>query len=177
MLKLKPQYFGHLMQRADSFERHWCWERLRAGEGDDRGWDGWVASPSQSTWVWVHSRSWWWTGRHGVLWFMGSQRVGHDWATEMNWTELNWTILQSNLVHGVLQARRIFYQLNHKWSPRIWSQWFFPFPGNLPDPGIEPGFPALQADLLPTELSRKPYEAIILQLKNKLKKIDSYVLL
>ena len=69
-------------------KRPWRWERLRAGgEGDDRGWDGWMASPAQWTWVWVDSGSWWWTGRPGVLWFMGSQRVGHDWATELNWTE------------------------------------------------------------------------------------------
>ena len=55
-------------------KRPWCWERLRAGgEGDDRGWDGWMASPTQWTWVWVNSGSWWWTGRPGVLWFMGSQ--------------------------------------------------------------------------------------------------------
>ena len=64
----------------------WCWERLKAGgEGDDRGWDGWMGSPTQWTWVWVDSGSWWWTGRPGVLRFMGSQRVGHDWATELNW--------------------------------------------------------------------------------------------
>ena len=69
-------------------KRPWCWEGLGAGgEGDDRGWDGWMASPTQCTWVWVDSRSWWWTGRPGVLRFMGSQRVGHDWATELNWTE------------------------------------------------------------------------------------------
>ena len=68
-------------------KRPWCWERLRAGgEGDDRGWDDSMASPTQWTWVWVDSRSWWWTGRPGVLWFMGSQRVGHNWATELNWT-------------------------------------------------------------------------------------------
>ena len=84
MLKLKLQYFGHLMQRADSFQRPWCWERLRAGEGDDRGWDGWMVSLTQWTWVWVNSGSWWWTGRPGVLWSMGSQTVGHDWATELN---------------------------------------------------------------------------------------------
>ena len=66
-------------------KRPWCWERLRAGEGDDRGWDGWMASPTQWTWVWVDSGSWWWTARPGVLRFMGSQRVGHDWATELNW--------------------------------------------------------------------------------------------
>ena len=91
MLKLKLQYFGHLMGRADSFiwKRPWCWERLRVGgEGDDRGWDGWMASPTQWTWVWVSSGSWWWTGRPGVLQFMGLQRVRHDWATELNWVSL-----------------------------------------------------------------------------------------
>ena len=68
-------------------KRPWCWERLKAGgEGDDRGWAGWMASPAQWTWVWVDSRSWWWAGRPGVLRFMGSQRVGHDWVTD--WTEI-----------------------------------------------------------------------------------------
>ena len=66
-------------------KRPWCWEILRAGgEGDSRGWDGWRASLTQWTWIWVNSGSWWWTGRPGVLWFMGSQRVGHDWVTELN---------------------------------------------------------------------------------------------
>ena len=67
--------------------KDWCWEGLRAGgEGDNRGWDGWMASRTQWTWVWVNSRSWWWTGRPGVLRFMGSQIVGHDcdWAKLMN---------------------------------------------------------------------------------------------
>ena len=86
MLKLKLQYFGHLMRRADYLKRPWCWERLSAGrEGDDRGWDGWIASPTQWTWVWVGSGSWWWAGRPGVLRFMELQRVGHDWVTELNW--------------------------------------------------------------------------------------------
>ena len=69
------------------WKRLWCWEGLGAGEGDDRGWDGWMASLTRWTWVWVNSGSWWWTGRPRVLQFMGSQRVGHDWATELNWTE------------------------------------------------------------------------------------------
>ena len=70
------------------WKRPWCSEGLGAGgKGDDRGWDGWMASSTRSTWVWVNSGSWWWTGRPGVLWFMGLQRVGHDWATELNWTE------------------------------------------------------------------------------------------
>ena len=64
-------------------KRPWCWERLKAGERDVRGWDGWMVSPTQGTWVWVNSGSWWWTGRPGVLQSMGSQRVGRDW-TELN---------------------------------------------------------------------------------------------
>ena len=90
MLKLKLQYFGHLMRRTDSFEKPWCWERLKVGGdgGDDRGWDGWMASPTQWTWVWVISGSWWWTGKPGVLQSMGSQRVRHDWVTELNWKSL-----------------------------------------------------------------------------------------
>ena len=70
--------------------RLWCWEGLGAGgEGDDRGWDGWMALPTWWTLVWVNSGSWWWTGRPGVLQFIGSQRVRHDWATELNSTEVN----------------------------------------------------------------------------------------
>ena len=67
------------------WKRPWCWERLKAGgEGDDRGWDGWMAPPMWWTWVWVSSGSWWWSGRPGVLQSMGLQRVRHDWATELN---------------------------------------------------------------------------------------------
>ena len=70
------------------WKRLWCWEKLKAGgEGDNRGCVGWMASPTQWAWVWVNSGSWWWTGRPGVLWSMGLQRVGHDWTTELNWTE------------------------------------------------------------------------------------------
>ena len=66
-------------------KRTWCWERLKArGEGDDRGWDGWMASLTRCIWVWVTSASWW-TGRPGMLQSMGSQRVRHDWATELDW--------------------------------------------------------------------------------------------
>ena len=65
--------------------RPWCWERLKEGEGGDRGWAGWMASTTQWTWVWVKSGSWWWTGRPGMLQSMGSQRVGHHWATELKW--------------------------------------------------------------------------------------------
>ena len=73
------------------WKRPWCWEGLGAGrEGDDRGWDGWMASPTWWTWVWVNSKSWWWTGRPGVLQFMGLQ----SWTRLSDWTELNW------LIHG-----------------------------------------------------------------------------
>ena len=68
------------------WKRRWFWERLKVGgEGDNRGWDGWMASPTRWTWVWVSPRSWWWTGKPGLLQSMGSQRVGHNWATELNW--------------------------------------------------------------------------------------------
>ena len=72
-----------------NWKRPWYWERLKVGgEGDDRGWDGWMASPTQWTWVWVNSRSWWGTGKPVVLQFMGSQRVWHNWVTELKWTEV-----------------------------------------------------------------------------------------
>ena len=80
------------MLRTDSLvldllgPRHWYWERLKAvGKGDNRGSDDWMASATQWTWVWASSRSWWWTGKPGVLQSMGSQRVRYDWATELNW--------------------------------------------------------------------------------------------
>ena len=89
MLKLKLQYFGHLMWRADSLEKTLMLGGIGAGEeGDDRGWDGWMASLTRWTWLWVNSGSWWWTGRPGVLRFMGLQRVGHNWATELNWNSI-----------------------------------------------------------------------------------------
>jgi len=72
-------------EKLTHLKRPWCWERLKAGgEGDDRRWDGWMASPTQWTWVWVSSRSWWWTGKPGVLQSVGSQRLGRDCTTELN---------------------------------------------------------------------------------------------
>ena len=87
MLKLKLQCFGHLMGRTDSLEKTLMLERLKVGgEGDhNRGWDGWMASLTQWTWVWVNSRIWWWTGKPGGLQSMGSQRFRHDWTAEVNW--------------------------------------------------------------------------------------------
>ena len=79
-----PNTLAIWCEELTHWKRPWCWEGLGAGgEGDDRGWDGWMASLTRWTWVCVNSGSWWWTGRPGVLWFMGSQRVGHDWATEL----------------------------------------------------------------------------------------------
>ena len=71
------------------WKRLWCWEGLGAGgEGDDRGWDGWMASLAWWTQVWMNFRSWWWTGKPGELPFMGLQRVGLDWVTELNWNKI-----------------------------------------------------------------------------------------
>ena len=86
-------------EELSHLKRPWCWERLRAGEGDDRGWDGWMASLTQWTWVWVDSGSWWWTGRPGVLQFMGLQRVGHDW-TALHWWDSRHVLIYQ-VVHHV----------------------------------------------------------------------------
>ena len=76
-------------EELNHWKRPWCWERLKAGgEGDDRGWDGWMASLIWWTWIWASSGSWWWTGKPGVLQSMGLQRVGYDWVTEQNWKDL-----------------------------------------------------------------------------------------
>ena len=85
MLKLKLQYLGHLMWRTDSLKTLMPARLKVGGEWDNRGSDGWTASPTQWTWVWVSSGSWWWTGKPVVLQSMGLQRVGQDWANELNW--------------------------------------------------------------------------------------------
>ena len=120
ILKLKLQYFGHLSEELTHLKRPWCWERLRAGgEGDNRGWDGWMSSPTQWTGVWVNSRSWWWTGRPGVLLFMGSQRVRHDWATELNWTEC---ILGEKCINDVDKEGSGGSLSVHVWGQRVPGQ-------------------------------------------------------
>ena len=86
------------------------------GEGDDRGWDGWMASPTQWIWVWVNSRTWWWTGRPGVLQSMRSQRVGHNWAIELNWTELNVEVPNVSESHSVVSASLWFHGLYSTWN-------------------------------------------------------------
>ena len=77
-----PHAKSWLIGKNSDAGRDWGQEEKR-----DRGWDGWMASLTRWTWIWVNSGSWWWTGRPGMLWFMGSQRVGHDWATELSLTE------------------------------------------------------------------------------------------
>ena len=92
-----------------------CWERLKAGgEGDARGWDGWMASPTRWTWVWVNSRSWWWIGRPGVLSFMGLQRVGCDWA-----------ISDSLIMMCISLNLFVFIPLGFYWASWIFSVIFF----------------------------------------------------
>ena len=115
------------MWRVDSLEKTLMLGGIGAGgEGYDRGWDGWIASLTWWMWVWVNSRSWWWTGRPGVLQFMGSQRVGHDWATELNWTELNYCL-------------KFFLTIICK-SKIYPPSWFAPQPASLQlsFPGINP---------------------------------------
>ena len=113
MLKLNSKTLATWCEELTHWNRPWFWERLKAGgKGENRGWDGWMASPTQWTWVWVDSGSWWWTGRPGMLWFMGSQRVRHDWATELNWTES-----YDNTAYQVIEA--IISCSSNKWFPKF----------------------------------------------------------
>ena len=85
MLSWNSNTLATWCEELTHLKRPWCWERLKAGgKGDDRGWDGWMASTTQWTWVWASFGSWWWAGRPGMLQSMGLQRVRHDWATELN---------------------------------------------------------------------------------------------
>ena len=100
-------------------KRPWCWERLKVGgEGDNRGWDGWMASPTQWTWVWVNSGSWWWTGKPGMLQSMGSQRVGHNWVTELNWTsEAGFKVYSRDSPVSLMVTTPHFYCRGHRLDP------------------------------------------------------------
>ena len=130
--------FGYCL-RADSFEkelthlkRSWCWERLKAGrEGDDRGWDGWMASPTRWTWAWVNSGSWWWTGRPGVLRFMGSQES--DTTEPLNWTELRgaWDLWWTGSRPSQLESVGIW-----------WGSWLSPNMVNVPPSPSPPPLPS-----------------------------------
>ena len=92
MLKLKLQYFGHLIWRTDSLEKTLMLGEIEGGEGDDSTWDGWMASPTPWTWVWASSGSWWWTGNPGTLQSIESQRVGHNWVPELNWDSVGFLV-------------------------------------------------------------------------------------
>ena len=106
-------------------EKPSCWERLKVGrEGDDRGWDGWMASLTWWTWVWVNSGSWWWTRRPGVLPSVELQRVRHNWATELNWWMKKFagdSCVQSLVSVDTLSHNSFF--LGVGWIPRdaFWS--------------------------------------------------------
>ena len=100
------------------WKRPWCWERWRAGgEGDDRGWDGWMVSSTRWTRVWVDYGSWWWTERPGVLRFMGSQ--SRTWLSK--WTELNWMLFDPLIINTSLSTHAV---LNPKGDRKILSNIF-----------------------------------------------------
>ena len=104
------------------WKRPWYWEKLKAGgEGDNRGWDGWMSSPTQWTWIWVDSGSWWWIGRPGVLQSMELQRVGHDWATELNWTNSIKALEKEVATHSSIPVWRIPWteEPGRLWSMRL----------------------------------------------------------
>ena len=141
MLKLKLQYFGHLMRRTH-WKRPWSWERLKAGrEGNDREWDGGIASLTEWTWVWASSESWWWTGKPGVLQSMGSQRVRHNWGTKLTYL-LN--MVSSECVLSPVLLFETPWTVAHQaplsmgFSRHEYQSGLpFPTPGDFPNPGIE----------------------------------------
>ena len=112
MLKLKLRTLATSCEELTHWKRLWCWEVLgTGGEGDDWGCDGWMASLTRCTSVWVNSGRWWWTGRSAMLRFMGSQRVGHDWATELNW-----------FLPGEFHGQRSLVGYN-PWSHKVGQNW------------------------------------------------------
>ena len=145
MLKLKLQYLATWCEELSHWKRPWCWERLKArGEGDNRGWDGWMASPSRWTWVWTSSGSWWWTGKPGVLQSMGSQRVRHDWAT-FKYVFYPNSISQFQFSHSVVSNSLQPHGLQHARSPCPSST-----------PGVYPNSCPLSQWCHPTISSRRP---------------------
>ena len=157
MLKWNSNTLATSCYKLTHLKRRWCWERLRAGgEGNDRGWDGWMASLIQWTWVWVDSGSRWWTGRPGMLCFMGSQRVRHDWVTKLNWmhayhincvyTQLLSYVQLFATLWTVARQDPLFVEFSRQ---EYWRGLPFLSPGDLSDLGMEPMSPALQVDSLP----------------------------
>ena len=123
MLKLKFQYFGYMMWRTDALEKTLMLGKIEGREkGDDRRWDGWMASPAQWTWVWASSGSWWWTGKPGVLQSMGSQRVRHYWVIKLNWCKVLdyllhiWTLqhYEVAIIAPLLQVKKVEAQRETK---------------------------------------------------------------
>ena len=166
VLKVKLQYFGHLMQREPThWKRPWCWERLKAGrQGDDRGRDGWMASRTQWTWVWASSVRWWRTGKPGVLQSMESKRVRHDWMTEQQQMCMHMCAFAKATPAWSTNIRMLLLlsRFSCVWlcaTPQMaahpapsslefsrqehWSGLPFPSPRDLPDLRIKPTFPAL----------------------------------
>ena len=111
MLKLKLITLATWCKELTHWKTPWCWEGLKArGEGDNRGWDGWMASMTQWTWVWVNSGSWWWTGRPGVLQSMGFRRVRHNWVTELNWNIFQGTLKALQKTVKIFSARVVKFR-------------------------------------------------------------------
>ena len=104
-----PDAKSQLIGRDPYAEKDWRLEE----NGDNRGWDGWMASPTQWTWVWVSSGSWWWTGKPGVLQSMGSQRGRHNWVTELNLKSFSLTLGEKGNWNGR-------HSLTVDWSERCW---------------------------------------------------------
>ena len=115
-------------EELSHWKRLWCWEGLGAGgEGDDRGWDGWMASLLRWMWVSVNSGSWWWTGRPGALRFTGSQRVGHDWATELTEAMRQHSLLKTRVNYSIFTFKEPSY-CSLQWlyqftfPPTVWEE-------------------------------------------------------
>ena len=122
------------------WKRSWCWERLKAGgEGVDRGWDGWIASPTWWTWVWASFRTWWWIGKPGVLQSLGFQRVGQGWVTKLTWRNL------------ILQMKRMDFQVYVPPEPTHKNFAYLAFwPFNAMS--REPSYACFRLDFRPTKL-------------------------
>ena len=130
---LKVQYVGHLMQRTDSLEKTLMLGKIEGGRRrDDRGWDGSIATPTWWTQVWVSSRSWWWTGKPSVLQSMGSQRVGHNWATGLNWRKRGGMLKTGSLTPTKKLSHQTMHEINKPWrktgakptcpNPALWEE-------------------------------------------------------
>ena len=165
MLKLKLQYFGYLMQTVDSLEKTLMLGKIEGRRWrDDRGWDGWMASPTWWTLVWVDSRRWWRTGKPDMLQSMRLHRVRHDWATEQ-WDiciiQINVVVVKSlSRVQSFVTPWTVAHQFPLSMGfPRqeYWSGLPFPSPGDLPNPGIRPASPTLADRFFTPELPGKPH--------------------